>query len=48
VSLDRSAPLFGHLFSVTWSLHLLYEEIKLNKVFMYTRKEFKIEHELVK
>ena len=32
VSVDRTSALFSHLYSVTWSLHLLYEEIKLNKV----------------
>ena len=32
VSTDRSSALFSQLYSVTWALHLLYEEIKLDKV----------------
>jgi hypothetical protein len=32
ISTDRSSALFSQLYSVTWALHLLYEEIKLGKV----------------
>ena len=32
VSVDRASPLFTQLYSITWALHLLYEEIKLDKV----------------
>ena len=32
VSADRASALFTQLYSITWALHLLYEEIKLDKV----------------
>ncbi len=32
VSIDRSAPLFQHLPQVTMALHLLYEDMKLDRV----------------
>ncbi len=31
-STDRASALFNQLYSITWALHLLYEEIKLDKV----------------